>query len=798
MADKTVNVVARVNTKEVKEGSKAFEDLKDKIKDLGKEVPGLGSGFSSLSSAVSGFSSTMGGAAAGIAGLTTVALAAVVALGALGIAMAFKYNEIIDGYADLAAKIGSTADQAYFLSTAAKQAGGDLETLIAMGDKLSKAMSKSGDETKGAGAAFERLGVNTQDASGKLRSTSDVATELIEKWETSAKTASDYADMQMVLGKNFASQIPVLKEVIEANKTANEFYEMGIGITTKATEVTGDNEKAQLKLGAVFNSMGSIMVEAVIPAFTALTTWFVNSYTQGGIVAKVFTGIVLATEAVTAAIKIVTGGVILLIEGFSMGVDVLGTFANTMWKVINGDFEGAKNTMNKGLDSIGDRSRALAKDLQGLTPKFDGSQLQKFMNGDSLINQAPGAIEKPKDLNTILNRGNAGGTAPVKEAKEVKEKRDDSQDAISRLVDTLLKQTLAQDGVNKVGQINAEIEKLQNENRKAGKRALEEGLVTQAQDYARKLDTIAATKILTEATKAATKIADGYNDTIMDEIRARTMSARDLKQYQELRKLDAQTQEDINKLKEKGLYTLARENELLQANADARARIIETTKQAKAGDDDWLGRGLDGYVKSVGTLNDSLGNLVQGGLTNLTDGLTELVTGGEFSFRSFAATIVKELAKMAIQFLIIIPIVNAFKAAMASSGGIGGMFGSLFGASAHGNVFPSRNAQGGVMSNGVLGGTADGGISNEAGQEGVLPLRRNAAGDLGVMVTGGGSGGSRTQVNNITVNGAQGSNKEDNAQLGRTISDMIDKKWQENNRDAFRPGGVNNKVSLAV
>lgn len=807
MADKTINVVAKVNTKEAKEGVKVFDELKDKVKDLAREVPGLGQGFSSVSSALGTVRSGASGAAAGLAGLATAGLAAVAAMGALGIAMAFKFNELIDGFADLGAKIGASADQAYFLSTAAKQAGGDIESLVAMGDKLSKAMTKSGDDTKGAGEAFARLGVETQDTSGKLRSTADVAEELIEKWKNSEKTASDYADMQLVLGKNFAAQLPVLEEVIAANKTAQEFYEKGIGITNGATEAASNNEKAQLKLGAVFNSMGSIMVEAIIPAFTALTTWFVNSYTQGGIVAKVFTAIVIASEAVGAAIKIVTGGVILLIEGFSMGVDVLGTFANTMWKVINGDFEGAKNTMNKGLDSIGERSRALAKDLQGLTPKFDGSQIQKLLNGESIINQPQSNIQKPANLNTILFRGAGGGTpnstGSGKADKPEKEKADDSQAAISRLVDSLQKQTLSQEGVNRVTMVNAEIEKMREENLRKGKKALDDSLVSQARDYAAKIDNINAGKLMTDATKAATKIADNYNDTIMDEIRARTMNARDMRQFQELRKLDARTQEDINRLKERGLWTLERENELLRQNAAARARVVESTKVAKATDDDWLTRGIDGYVKNLGTMQDSLANLTEKGIGQLADGMTELVTGGEFSFRSFAATIVKELAKMAIQFLIIIPILNAFKAAMNASSSGGSFWGTLFsgiagGASAHGNVFQARHAQGGVMSNGVLGSTPDGGISNEAGQEGVLPLRRNAAGDLGVIVTGGGGGKSVTQINNITVNGAQGSSKEDNQALGRTISDMIDKKWQENNRDAFRPGGVNNKVSLAV
>lgn len=795
MSDQTVNVVAKVNTKEVKDAKLDFKELKEKVAELSKEIPGLGQGFSTASSALKTLTGGIESAGAGLLGLVGIAVAAAAAMSGLGIAMAFKFNEVLDGYGDLAEKIGSTADQAYFLSTAAKQAGGDLQSLIQMGDRLNKAMTKSGDEVKGAGLAFARLGVETTDANGKLRASADVADELIEKWEKSAKTSSDYADMTMVLGKNFEQQLPVLKNVIEANKTANEFYEQGIGITKQSLEVTDQSEKAQLKLGAVFNSMGSILVETVIPAFTGLTSWFIKSYTEGGIVAKSFTAIALVTEAVTAAIKILAGGVILLVEGFSMGIDVIGTFGAVMWKAIKGDFSGAKDTMLQGMDKIAERSRSLSKDLEALTPHFEGSNLQKFFNGENLINKKSDDLSKPKDLNNVLFRGSAGGTPNAD-----KQETDKSQDAIERLIETLTKQALAQGNANAVTIVGNDIERIRQDNIKKGLGPLSEANVLRAKAAALTLDEQKATKLLSDAQLATKKVADGYVDSLLDEVKARTMSARDLKQDQELRKLDLVLEEERKKLKDAGLLTIDRENQLLQQNADARQRVRNATVEAKKEDDDWVNRGFDAFIKKTGDVNTSLTNFVDGSLSKLTDGLTELATGGDFSFRSFAASIVKELAKMAIQFLIIIPIVKAFQQALNASSSGGSFWGSLASsftsASANGNVFSAMYSNGGIMPNGAIQ-ASNGNVANEAGQEAVLPVKRNAAGQLGVVASGGG-GGNVTQVNNITINSGSNGNSKDDHALARTISDVIDKKWQENNKNAFRPGGVNNKVSLAV
>lgn len=95
------------------------------------------------------------------------------------------------------------------------------------------------------------------------------------------------------------------------------------------------------------------------------------------------------------------------------------------------------------------------------------------------------------------------------------------------------------------------------------------------------------------------------------------------------------------------------------------------------------------------------------------------------------------------------------------------------------NITPFRFASGGVMRNGVMG---------ESGPEAIMPLRRTASGDLGVVAAGAGRGGV---VNQVTVNvDAKGSNvsgdNNDSRKLGAAISDAVQAELVRQQR----PGGL--------
>lgn len=790
-----INVVANVNTTQVSQGTASFASLKDAVKSLAKEIPGLNSVMGSVNGTISNVSGGLSGFTSILGGMTVAAIAATAAMASLGISMAFKYADIIDGFGDLAAKLNITATEAYFMSTAAKQAGGDLESLMQTGNRLSKAMAGSGDEMKGVGAAFARLGVDATDASGKLKSTDAVAAELISKWETSAKTASDYADMQQILGKNFEQMIPIYMSVKDAQDMANKASEDGIGITKQSLAASGDLEKQQLAVGNVFNSMGSIMVELVVPAFSALTGWFVRSYTEGGVVSKVFTAIVVVTEVVMIAIKGLTTAFMVLTESISLFSDVGTTVFKSLFQAMTGDFKGAKDTLLNGFSDIGDRLKGLATDVKKTWEgTLDNSVIRRLLSGESPINRR-GDVEAPS--NQPILRGGAGGSVRPDSSTGTNQTATDAEKAdkaIQQLIDSLNRQAMAQENLNKVQLTEKELSDGRYKSASAE-------LKQKALMIAATIDQSNANKLLADSTAATMKIAEDYIGGLKDEVKQRTMNRREYALEIELRKIDLETQRQLIALKNAGLSTLERETQLMEANRKAKEAATTATKEAKASDDDWFKNGMEDYARRTGTLNDALRNFTTNTVAGLSNAFNDLVTKGEFGFKKFAASVLQDLANLILQFGVIQPLLKMFMDTINSSssgGGFGGLIGSIFsGFFAQGGVFSKFAAAGDVVSSpttSFFGGQHT--TLGEAGDEAIMPLKRNAAGDLGVVAAGGGGkGGTYNQVNNITVQGG-GSDDASNRKTAEMIRDLIDKRWKENAARASRPGGMYNPVSL--
>ncbi len=174
---------------------------------------------------------------------------------------------------------------------------------------------------------------------------------------------------------------------------------------------------------------------------------------------------------------------------------------------------------------------------------------------------------------------------------------------------------------------------------------------------------------------------------------------------------------------------------------------------------DKLGKFKDS-IKSVG---ESLSDIAVNSLKKLEDQLVQFVTKGTFEFRKLADSIIEEFARIAIQQTIISPLT--------------GWFESIF--SAKGNAFSNGQhlteyAKGGVINSPHFKYMANGGIAvagEGMGSEAILPLKRGADGNLGVMSQGGGG-----NVVNVSVNAENSSVQGDNEksrQLGQAIAAAV-------------------------
>ena len=212
----------------------------------------------------------------------------------------------------------------------------------------------------------------------------------------------------------------------------------------------------------------------------------------------------------------------------------------------------------------------------------------------------------------------------------------------------------------------------------------------------------------------------------------------------QLKELEAQ----INKWQE-----MARkiEDATEQARAFALINEIAAIKAKQLGDDalSGLNRAMDDYIKS-NTAAAKAADLFKTSTDAITNAFTDMITGAKSAgeaFGNMATTIVNQLARIAVEMLVMKPIVEALKQSMegGSGGGIGSFFGNLFGSlfgSAKGNIFNSPGLDAyvnTVVDRPTIFPFARGGIGlmGEAGAEAIMPLERDSRGRLGVSVADG-------------------------------------------------------------
>lgn len=178
--------------------------------------------------------------------------------------------------------------------------------------------------------------------------------------------------------------------------------------------------------------------------------------------------------------------------------------------------------------------------------------------------------------------------------------------------------------------------------------------------------------------------------------------------------------------------------------------------------------GLDGLTQSLMNSLPDYGKELSGMLVDFATNSDDAST----SFEDFTINVLRNLAEMATQVLIITPLLEnlmttfgAAKSAKTAAAGAGGagsllsgagdwisdLFGSFF---AQGGVFAGGNpmpfANGGVVSRPTIFPFANGGVGlmGEAGSEAIMPLQRDSQGRLGVTAQGSGSSGVTVVINN--------------------------------------------------
>lgn len=206
---------------------------------------------------------------------------------------------------------------------------------------------------------------------------------------------------------------------------------------------------------------------------------------------------------------------------------------------------------------------------------------------------------------------------------------------------------------------------------------------------------------------------------------------------------------------------------------------------------DWKAGALSGwneYLEAATDTYSAVKGVASSALTGLSDMLTDLMTTGKASIKSFGMSMLKMIAQ----------VVNQLMVAYAVQAAMGWINGGASPSSGGGQSFavPSYtpNAKGGVYDspglskyvNGVYDSPqyftfqgaskfAKGGVFAEAGEEAIMPLTRDSAGRLGVRAQGGGGSGHQINVDIYVDNkgNATTNTSGDGDTAARALADRI-------------------------
>ncbi|MEW5724397.1 MAG: transglycosylase SLT domain-containing protein, partial [Thermodesulfobacteriota bacterium] len=220
-----------------------------------------------------------------------------------------------------------------------------------------------------------------------------------------------------------------------------------------------------------------------------------------------------------------------------------------------------------------------------------------------------------------------------------------------------------------------------------------------------------------------------------------------------------------------------------EARAEAQDKAIRESREFTDG----AARALRDYADVATNAAENAASAFNNAFSSMEDALVSFVTTGEIEFDNFINAIIADFARLMIRQNITGPLAQALAGVFgggtdvfsaAENIGLGGLGLS----SAHGNVFSQGRfvpfAHGGLITRPTLfpfaqGGAMAVGLAGEAGEEAIMPLARNAQGDLGVIVAGGAAGGGPSLVRVELINQSGQPLRADQAQATFNLDEMV-------------------------
>lgn len=270
---------------------------------------------------------------------------AVSAAGALAI-MVKQSIDAADTLRDLSQQTGIAIETLNGLGFAASQSGGSLEGIVAAAGKLNKSIAEAAKGNNEQADAFKVLGINVQDASGKLKTADVVMAEMADKFAKFADGPEKVALATATMGKAGAEQISVLNDGGDALRANIDYAKQYSAVTIDLANASDEFNDTMGKLHVQQKGFANTLTAAVLPVLQAIAdeTLHASEQSNGFKTASGAVRTVLETMVVVGSeVAFVFKGVGTEIGGIAAQIAALG----------RGDF--------KGFSAIGDAMKADAE-----------------------------------------------------------------------------------------------------------------------------------------------------------------------------------------------------------------------------------------------------------------------------------------------------------------------------------------------------------------------------------------------------------------------------------------------------
>jgi hypothetical protein len=270
----------------------------------------------------------------------------------------------MDTLAKSAQKIGIPVAELSKLEYAARLSDislGDLESTLA---RFSKSLGDiAGGGENDAGAALRALGISATDASGRIRPTIDLMSDIAEEFAVMQDGAGKTAIAIALFGRSGASMIPLLNGGREAIAGAGEELRQFGGVVSEEAAVAAEEFNDNLtRLKTAAEGVSTQVATALLPGMVSLTDAMVDFAKEGTIAQQV-------ADAISFVMTEAAKGAIFLSQAWTEIAELATFLADAFARLANGDFEG----MSEAWAASQERVRvALEKNL-ALIQQIDGS-----------------------------------------------------------------------------------------------------------------------------------------------------------------------------------------------------------------------------------------------------------------------------------------------------------------------------------------------------------------------------------------------------------------------------------------